>query len=128
MPKQPDGCLKRFLVTLLSVSLIVAVIGFAVYQRIGGSPGVKRRLANMALSGTQKRMLEYRPDGISEQEIRDTISAVRKANDHPEAVDLLALYRILDEYNRRFRGSKPSTNEMLSYLQQLRETILESGE
>lgn len=128
MARKPQGCLRRFLVTVLSTALIVTALGVIVYQRIGGSAGVKRRLANMALKSTEKRMIQYRPDGVSEQQIRDVIASVREANDQADGVDLVELYRVMKEYDQAFHGSKPSNDEMISYLLRLQQTIQEPPE
>lgn len=128
MAKQPQGCLRRFLVTVLSIVLVISALSIIVYQRMGGSAGVKRRLANMALKSTEKRMIEYRPDGVSEQQIQDVVNAVREANDLPDGVDLVELYRAMKEYDQAFHSSRPSNDEMVTYLLRLQQTIQQPPE
>ncbi|MDE0426423.1 MAG: hypothetical protein OXN25_16345 [Candidatus Poribacteria bacterium] len=106
----------------MGVSLIAGII---VYRQIGGVEGTRYWMAERALNGVEKHLKksENRPDGISEQQIVTVFMNVREANRN-RRTNLTALYDVLKSYQTEFYTKKPSTPEVETFLEKLRQTIL----
>ena len=97
--------------------------------RAGGpSKIVDEILVNGALDLLEAHALGQRPDGVAESEVQETFAQARVAVTN-QRVDLDTLYRVLRDYEERFKGTKtkPSTGEMQKFLTDLEQTVLPLG-
>lgn len=112
------------MIFLLAVVGICLIAGGVIYQRIGGVEGTPYWMAERALNGVEKHLKsKNRPDGISEEQIISMFANVREANRN-RRTNLTALYDVLKSYQAEFYTKKPSTPEIETFLEQLRQTIL----
>ncbi|MYK17832.1 hypothetical protein F4055_06615 [Candidatus Poribacteria bacterium] len=123
--KKLSGCYRRVLIFLLAVVGVSLIAGIIVYRQIGGVEGTRYWMAERALNGVEKHLKksENRPDGISEQQIVTVFMNVREANRN-RRTNLTALYDVLKSYQTEFYTKKPSTPEVETFLEKLRQTIL----
>ncbi len=112
------------MIFLLAVVGVCLIAGGVVYQRVGGVEGTRYWMAERALNGVEKHLKSNnRPDGISEEQVVTVFASVREANQN-RRTNLPALYDVLKSYQAEFYTKKPSTPEIETFLQQLRQTIL----
>ena len=123
--KKLSGCYRRVLIFLVAVVGVCLIAGIIVYRQIGGVEGTRYWMAERALNGVEKHLKksENRPDGISEQQIVTVFMNVREANRN-RRTNLTALYDVLKSYQTEFYTKKPSTPEVETFLEKLRQTIL----
>ncbi len=123
--KKLSGCYRRVLIFLVAVVGVSLIAGIIVYRQIGGVEGTRYWMAERALNGVEKHLKksENRPDGISEQQIVTVFMNVREANRN-RRTNLTALYDVLKSYQTEFYTKKPSTPEVETFLERLRQTIL----
>ena len=119
-----SGCYRRVLLFLLAVVGICLIAGGVVYRRVGGVEGTRYWMAERALNGVEKHLKsKNRPDGISEEQVVTVFASVREANRN-QRTNLTALYDVLQSYQNEFNTKKPSTPEIETFLERLRQTIL----
>jgi hypothetical protein len=112
------------MIFLLAVVGICLIAGGVVYHRVGGIEGTRYWMAERALNGVEKHLKsEIRPDGISEEQVVTVFASVREANRN-RRTNLTALYDVLKSYQTEFYTKKPSTPEIETFLDKLRQTIL----
>jgi hypothetical protein len=122
--KKLSGCYRRVMIFLLAVVGICLIAGGVVYHRVGGIEGTRYWMAERALNGVEKHLKsEIRPDGISEEQVVTVFASVREANRN-RRTNLTALYDVLKSYQTEFYTKKPSTPEIETFLDKLRQTIL----
>lgn len=80
-------------------------------------------MAGRALDKVEEHLLKNRPDGVSKTDVESQFETVRNANTEWR-VDLLALHRVLKDYQDRFQNTKPSTPETVQFLTNLEATVL----
>ena len=122
--KKLSGCYRRVLIFLLAVVGICLIAGGVVYHRVGGTDGTRYWMAERALNGVEKHLKsKNRPDGISEEQVVAVFAEVREANRN-RRTNLIELYDVLKSYQTAFYTKKPSTPEIETFLEKLRQTIL----
>ena len=122
--KKLSGCYRRVLIFLLAVVGICLIAGGVVYRRVGGTDGTRYWMAERALNGVEKHLKsKNRPDGISEEQVVAVFAEVREANRN-QRTNLIELYDVLKSYQTVFYTKKPSTPEIETFLEKLRQTIL----
>lgn len=122
--KKLSGCYRRVLIFLLAVVGICLIAGGVVYRRVGGTDGTRYWMAERALNGVEKHLKsKNRPDGISEEQVVAVFAEVREANRN-RRTNLIELYDVLKSYQTAFYTKKPSTPEIETFLEKLRQTIL----
>lgn len=125
--KKLSGCYRRVLLFLLAVVGIALIAGGVVYRRIGGVEGTRYWMAERALNGIEKHLTsKNRPDGISEEQVVTVFANVREANRH-RRTNLPELYDLLKSYQTEFYAIKPSTPEIVTFLEKLGQTILKDS-
>ncbi len=119
------GCLPVVLIGLL---LVGGAFAFVSWRAGGPSKIVDEILVNGALDLLEAHALGQRPDGVAESEVQETFAQARVAVTD-QRVDLDTLYRVLRDYEERFKGTKtkPSTGEMQKFLTDLEQTVLPLG-
>jgi hypothetical protein len=117
------GCYRRVLIFLLVSAMIILAAGIFVYQRFGGVEGARYWMAERALNKVEEHLLQNRPDGVSEAQIRSQFEKVRRTNGD-RRTDLIQLYRVLKAYQTQFQRTKPSTPEVEAFLSALESTII----
>ena len=117
------GCYRRVLFFLFVITTIVLVVGFILYQRVGGTEGAPYCMAGRALNKVEEHVLDNRPDGISSPHVEKQFEKVRSANTE-RRVGLVELYRVLRDYQNRFQKTKASIPEVVEFLTNLEATIL----
>ena len=128
---QRKGCYRRMATTGLVVVIITAAVGVLLYQRLGGPEGARYWMAERALNAVEAHLLMKapdgnwlrKPDGISAEEIRSQFERVREATIDRQT-DLIRLNQILREYQSKFQNTRPSTNEVLQFLNAIEGTIV----
>jgi len=109
----------------------VVVFGAAtgwIAWRLGGVEGFQREvLVKGALAGVEQHLLNQRPDGVAESEIRDAFDRLRNATD-ARRLDKNAFYWTLKNYESAFKGpnKRPSDGEVRDFLRALDKCILSS--
>jgi len=121
------GCLKRFLIFIAVLVSIIIVLFILTYKQFNGKEGVKRWIVSKAIDNTQKLVLEQKPDGITEEKIKQTFAQVKSASKNDQ-IQLIKLYQILEKYQRNFKNKLPSNEEMAEFIAELRTTIIEEKE
>ena len=128
---QRKGCYRRMATTGLVVVIITAAVGVLLYQRLGGPEGARYWMAERALNAVEAHLLMKapdgnwlrKPDGISAEEIRSQFERVREATIDRQT-DLIRLNQILREYQSKFQNTRPSTNEVIQFLNAIEGTIV----
>lgn len=103
------------------------VIGW-ISWRLGGLEGFQREvLIKGALNGVEAHLLDHRPDGVSESEIRDAFTRLRIATDK-RLLDKNAFYQTLKNYEITYKqlNKRPSDGEVRDFLRALDRCILSS--
>jgi hypothetical protein len=119
-----SGCYRRVFIFLLVIVAISLIAGGLVYQHFGGTEGIHYWMAKRALNGVEKHLKsKNRPDGISEEQVVAVFAEVREANRN-RRTNLIELYDVLKSYQTAFYTKKPSTPEIETFLEKLRQTIL----
>ena len=122
--KKLSGCYRRVLIFLLAVVGICLIAGGVVYHQVGGTDGTRYWMADRALNGVEKHLKsKNRPDGISEEQVVAVFAEVREANRN-RRTNLIELYDVLKSYQTAFYTKKPSTPEIETFLEKLRQAIL----
>jgi len=103
--------------------LVLVILALILYKIYGNA--FKSWLVNQTLNNTEKDILDRRPDGISEDEVKMTFQDVKNANSEGK-INLEELHRILDDYQRKFKDKKPSTDEIKNFLSELSSTRINS--
>ena len=128
---QRKGCYRRMATTGLVVVIITAAVGVLLYQRLGGPEGARYWMAERALNAVEAHLLMKapdgnwlrKPDGISAEEIRSQFERVREATIDRQT-DLIQLNQIFREYQSKFQNTRPSTNEVIQFLNAIEGTIV----
>ena len=120
------GCYRRVLIFLLVVVAIILVPSGYIYQRSGGSNGLRYWMAGHTINVIEDHVLNNRPESLSADQIRTQFGRVRKASSRRE-IDLDQLYQLFDEYQERFQNERPSVAQVTQFMKDLGLTIL-SGE
>ena len=126
-----QGCYQRVLISLLVAATVIFVVGVFLYQKLGGFEGARHWMAERALNGVEAHLLKKapdgnwmrKPDGVSEAEIHSRFKKVREVNADRQ-MDLIQLEGVLREYQSKFQKTKPSTGEVIEFLNHLESTIL----
>jgi hypothetical protein len=121
--KKLKGCYQRVLLFLFAIATILLMACFIFYQQVGGIEGARYWMAGRALDKVEEHLLKNRPDGVSKTDVESQFETVRNANTEWR-VDLLALHRVLKDYQDRFQNTKPSTPETVQFLTNLEATVL----
>ena len=116
------GCYRRVLIFLLVVVAIILVPSGYIYQRSGGSNGLRYWMAGHTINGVEGHFLNNHPDSLSVDQIRNQFDLIREANSQRE-IDLKQLYQILDSYQRRFQNTKPSIDQANQFMRDLGLTV-----
>ena len=127
---QRKGCYRRVVTTGLAVVIIVAAVGTLLYQRLGGPEGARDWMAERALNAIEAHLLMKapdgnwlrKPDGVSAEDIRSQFERVREAT-ADRGTDLIRLNQVLREYQSKFQNTRPSTNEVIQFLNAIEGTI-----
>ena len=107
------GCYRRVLVFLLVVVMIILVPSGYIYQRSGGSSGLRYWMAGHTINVIEDHFLNNHPDSLSADQIR-------------REIDLNQLYQLLDGYQERFQNNKPSIDQATQFMRDLELTTLSS--
>ncbi len=124
-----SGCYRRVLLFLVIILIVGVGVGTIVYYSMGGMEGLRYWMASRAVKGTEKILIENRPDGIPketvETQFQDVYDAIKK-----KQIDLKALFSLLQSYQEKFNNpsltqieNKPSTPEVEKFLTDLNTTI-----
>ena len=116
------GCHRRVLRFLIVIVAVILAIGFFLFQRVGGATGSRYWMAERALNSVERHLLQHRPDGIAQPDVKHQFERIRSANTQ-RRVDLLKLYAVLKDYQDEFQKIKPSTPEVVLFLENLRSAI-----
>ena len=117
------GCYRRIAIFLTVVAVVILVIGFVVYQSVGGLAGFRYWMAGHALNRVEAQLLQNRPDGVSEIDVESQYKNAREAI-RDRRIDLVQLYEVLRMYQTQFRDTQPSTGEVIQFLTTLEAAIL----
>lgn len=124
-----SGCYRRVLLFLIILLIAGVGIGAIGYYSIGGTDGLRYWMATRAVKGTEKLLIDNRPDGIPKENVETQFQDVYDAIDTRQ-VDLNALFSLLKSYQEKFNNpsltpieNKPSTPEVEQFLTDLGETI-----
>lgn len=128
---QRQGCYRRVAAAGLVVAVIIAAVGFLLYQRLGGAEGARYWMAERALNAVEAHLLMKapegnwlrKPDGVSTEEIRTQFERVRKATVDRQT-DLIQLNQILRAYQSKFQSTQPATSETIEFLNAIERTIV----
>ena len=125
-----SGCYRRVLLFLLVTLIVLAGVGAIVYNRVGGTEGLRYWTAGRALNGTEKLLLANRPDGVPQEDVEAQFETVRDAIRNRQ-IDLKLLYDVLKSYQGKFYTPglsigkvKPSDPEVRAFLTNLEQTII----
>lgn len=124
-----SGCYRRVLIFLFVILIVSVGAGLFVYNRVGGAEGLRYWMASRALNGTEKLLITNRPDGVSQETVKEQFKNVRDAI-HKRQVNLKSLYDLLNSFQTKFHNPglstiiKPSTPEVEEFLTKLGETII----
>ena len=88
------GCYRRVLIFLLVVVTIILVPSGYIYQRSGGSSGLRYWMAGHTINVVEGHFLNNHPDSLSVDQIRNQFDLIREASSQRE-IDLKQLYQIL---------------------------------
>jgi hypothetical protein len=113
----------------VGVLLVVfaAALGW-ISWRLGGVEGFQREvLVKGAITGVEQHLLNQRPDGVSESEIRAAFGKLHAAADD-RRLDKNAFYQTLKNYETSFKGpnKRPSDGEVRDFLTALDKCALPS--
>ncbi len=128
---QRKGCYRRVVTAGLAIGIIVAAVGGLLYQRLGGTEGAQHWMAERALDAVEAHLLMKapdgnwlrKPDGVSDEEIRNRFNRVRQAT-VDRRTDLIQLNQVLREYQSKFQRGQPATNEAIEFLNAIEGTIV----
>lgn len=125
-----SGCYRRVLIFLILILIVSIGVGLFVYNRVGGTEGMRYWVAIRALNGTEKLLITNRPDGVPQETVTEQFQSVRDAI-HNRQIDLKLLYDLLNSYQTKFHNAglstekiEPSTPEVEEFLINLRATII----
>ncbi len=124
-----SGCYRRVLIFLFTSIIVCAGLGVLAYNLIGGAGGLRHWTAIRALNGTEKHILNHRPDGVPQENVKKQFETVRQAIQNQQ-IDLDSLYQSIKTYQEKFYipglsvKIKPSTPEVEEFLSQLNQTII----
>jgi phage-related minor tail protein len=88
-----------------------------------GYEGVKRWIANKALSGVEASILKKLPASISAEQVKSEFDIIKKAN-RQRNVDLEKLNDALLKYQRKVGKAPPSTQQVEELFSDMRGAII----
>lgn len=125
--KKQRRYLKGCAMPIVVFITIVAAIFLYLSMKTGGYEGVKRWIANKALSGVEASILKKLPTGISAEQVKSEFDAIKKAN-RQRNVDLEKLNEALLKYQRKVDQASPSAKQVEELFNDMKASIIPSGE
>lgn len=121
--KKQRRYLKGCAMPIVVFITIVAAIFLYLSMKTGGYEGVKRWIANKALSGVEASILKKLPTGISAEQVKLEFDAIKKAN-RQRNVDLEKLNEALLKYQRKVGKAPPSAKQVEELFSGMRGAII----